>query len=160
MILSSRTVGVVLAIAAGVATYALWPRAEDSPEERIRRMVEQMAGAAEERDVGGILEHVSEKFRGQQGMGKDELRGYIAGQVLRGEWVRVMPMDVEVTLTGEDGADFSGKFVLARSGGDVAEQARAGSVTAYLITGQLLREDGEWRFVSARHRPVNAADLF
>ena len=152
--------GVVLALAVGGATYALWPRAEDSPEERIRRQVEEMAGAAEERDVGGILEHVSEKFRGEQGMGRDELRGYLAGQVLRGEWVRVLPMDLEVTLAGEDGADFSGKFVLARSEGDMAEQARAGSVTAYLITGQLRREDGEWRFVSARHRPIDAADLF
>ncbi len=153
-------VGVVAAIAAGVATYALWPRAEDSPEERIRRMVEEMANAAEERDVGGILEHVSQKFRGEEGMGKEELRGFIAGQVLRGEWVQVMPMNTEVKLTSEDSAEFSGKFVLARSEGDVREQVRAGAVSAYLIEGKLQREDGEWRFVSAKHRPVDATELF
>jgi ketosteroid isomerase-like protein len=160
LVLRSKTLGLILALAAGGATYALWPRVEDSPEERIRRMVEEMAGAAEERDVGGILEHISEKFRGEEGMGKDEIRGYIAGHVLRGDWVRVMAMNLEVTLTSEDGADFSGKFVFARSEEDVPGQARRGSASAYLITGTLRREDGEWRFVSADHREVSAADLF
>jgi len=156
------TLAAAAACAVAIAVYALWPKGDDSPEARIRQRVMEMADAAEQRKVGFIVDQLSERFRTKTGEGKEEVRGIILAQVLRGDFVRVFPLDLEVTLTGPRSADFSGKFVFARSAEkDVKQAAQRGEVTGYRIDGKLeLEAGGEWRFVFADHRQLEAAELF
>ncbi len=158
----STLAAAIAACAVAIAVYALWPKGDDSPEARIRQKVMEMADAAEQRKVGFIVDQLSQRFRTRTGEGRDEVRGIILGQVFRGDFVRVFPLDLDVTLTGPKTADFSGKFVFARSAErDVKQAAQSGEVTGYRIDGKLeLEADGEWRFVSADHRQLEPAELF
>ena len=45
---------------------------------------EAMAAAARAHDPGGVLEHVSERFQSPEVGGKQQLRGYLVGQLLQG----------------------------------------------------------------------------
>jgi hypothetical protein len=158
----ARLIALALGLATAALVFLLWPRSEPSAEELIERQVLQMARAAEKREVGPILEHISERFRSQQGWGKQELKGVLAAHLLRGQWVRVFTVNTEVKLLGPDEARFSGQFVFGRSQAERPQDLPKGSeIRAYDIEGTLAREqDGEWRFVSAKHRVVDATDLF
>jgi len=158
----SRLLGLAAVLAvAGLAVW-FWPGSAQTPEEHIRQRVEEMAEAAGQRDVAFIMEQISERFSGQGGADKSQLKGLIVAQVFRGEWVEVMPTALEVQLESPQLANFDGKFVFARKAGlDLAAAAQAGGLTAYQIQGQLQKEaDGEWRFINARHQQVEARDLF
>ena len=154
---SSKVVGVVLALVVGGVVYALWPSASDSPEEQIRRKVIQMSRSAEKKDLGFVLEQVSDKFRTTDGWTKQELRGFLASQILRGNWVRVFVVDTKVRVVG-DTADFSGKFVFGRSEAASLENlARESVMGSYRVDAALTREsDGEWRFTGASWHPESA----
>ncbi len=146
--------GTRLAAIAGAACVAaaillLWPREKDDPEEKIRRKVVQMARAAEQKDVAFVMEQVSETFRGGDGFTKQELKGFLLGQILRGNWVRVFVADMKVTVNGGS-ADFQGKFVFGRSeAARLEELAKESVMGSYRVDAKLALESGEWRFVSA-----------
>ncbi|MGA9520365.1 MAG: hypothetical protein WBV82_02810 [Myxococcaceae bacterium] len=158
----SRVVGAALALAAAVAVLVLWPRNKPTPEEQIRQMVIQMTAAAEEKDLGFIMEQISERFRGTSpALSKQELRQILAAQILRGQWVRVFVRDIDVELRSPSEAWFRGKFIFGRSEADTLERLSAESrIQAYEVEGTLEQEDGEWRFVSGGYRVIPAGQLF
>jgi len=51
----------------------------DSPEAQVRATIASIEEAAEARDVGGVLEHVSAQFRDGYGQGPSELSRYLRG---------------------------------------------------------------------------------
>lgn len=158
----SRVVGVGLALLAAGAVLFFWPRAEPSVQEAVTRRVVELTRAAEDKDLGGVMEAVSERFRSDRGgWGKKELRGVLASQVLRGQWVRVFMTNLEVQEVSPTQGDFQARFIFGRSEAEKVEDLAATSVlNAYLIEGTLEKEaDGEWRVVRAAHRPLNPADL-
>jgi hypothetical protein len=146
----------------GAAVLLLWPTREVPEEEQVRRRVVQMVAAAEKKDVGGMMEGVSEAFRSQQGgWDKPALRGVMVGQVLRGEWVRIISDLEPPTRVAEGEVQVRGRFIFARSQtADLAELARQSTFTAYQIDALFRREaDGQWRAVSASHRQLDGSDL-
>ncbi len=148
-----RLLAVGLALAAALAVWILWPRAPEDPEEVIRQKVIQMARAAEKKDVGFVLDQLSESFRSADGLSKQEMKGFIAAQILRGSWVRVFVVDTRVSAAGST-AEFQGKFVFGRSDAKELQNLTKESVMgSYRVEGKLTREsDGQWRFVSASWR--------
>ncbi len=158
----SRLVGAGLAVAAALAVLVFWPRNEPTPEEQIRQKVIQMTAAAEEKDLGFIMEQISDRFRGTSpSLSKQELRQLLAAQILRGQWVRVFVRDIDVELRSPTEAWFRGKFIFGRSEADTLERLAAESrIQAYEVEGVLHREDGEWRFVSGGYRVIPAGQLF
>lgn len=159
--LRSKWGGLLIAAIVGGAVFFLWPRGARTPEDEIKDLVEEMAQSAEDRDLGGVTDGISERFRAANGMGKQEIRQFIAAQVLRGEFVSVIATNLEVTLVDEATADFQGRFIFGRTEGDLQAQLQRGGMSAYRIDGQLEREqDGRWRFVSAKYAPVDATELF
>jgi hypothetical protein len=158
----SRVVGVGLALLAAGAVLFFWPRAEPGVQEAITRRVVELTRAAEDKDVGGVMEAVSERFRSDSGAwGKKEVRGVLAAQVLRGQWVRVFMTNLEVHEVSPTKGDFQARFIFGRSEAEKVQDLAADSVlNAYLIEGSFEKEaDGEWRVVRAKHRPLNPADL-
>ncbi|WP_224369307.1 hypothetical protein [Hyalangium versicolor] len=157
----SRVMGLVLALLVGGLVLALWPREEPSVEEAITRKIVQMTRAAEEKDMGALMEGVSERFKSGQGWSKDQVRGILLAQVLRGQWVRIFHTGLEVTEVSPSKGDFTVRFIFARSEAQELEQlARESVINAWLVEGSFEKEqDGEWRVVTARHRSLDPRDL-
>lgn len=157
-----RLLAVVGALAAGVVTYLLLTRASPTSEELIRRKAIAMADAAEKKDLGFIMKQVSDRFRTEDGLARDEVRGILAAQLFRGEWVRVFTANVEVTVTSPTTADFRGAYIFGRSQAKVLQDlAKESVIASYEITARLEREpDGEWRFVTATWRQADPSSLF
>ncbi|NMO17005.1 hypothetical protein HPC49_14510 [Pyxidicoccus fallax] len=158
----SRVVGVGLALLAAGAVLYFWPRQEPGVQEAVTRRVVEMTRAAEEKDVGGVMEGVSEGFRSEGGgWGKKEVRGVLTAQVLRGQWVRIFMTNLEVREVSPTQGDFQARFIFGRSEAARVEELAASSVlNAYLIEGTFEKEaDDEWRVVRAKYRPIDATDL-
>ncbi len=158
----SKVVGLVLALLAGGLVLVFWPRSEPPVQEAITRKIIEMTRAAEQKDVSGVMEGVSERFKSGQGWGKDQLKGVMVAQVLRGQWLRIFHTDLEVTEVSPTQGDFSVRFIFARSDAQQIEQLGQDAVlNAWLVEGTFEKEaDGEWRVVRASHRPLDATELF
>lgn len=151
---SAKVLGVLLALGAAVLVLALWPRKPESPKERIERLVVELTYAAQERDLGAIMEHVSERFTSSEGLDKQAIKGVLAGQLLRGSWVRVFTTELSIDVLAADSAQLTGTFIFARSEATRLEDLAKDSVMSrYVIDAKLALESGDqWRFVSARYR--------
>jgi len=156
-----RLLAAAIALAAGVTTYLLVARGTTPPEELIRRKAVAMADAAEEKDLAFIMKQVSPELRTADGYGKEDVRQLLAAQLLRGEWVRVMTANVDVTMTSKGTADFRGTYIFGRSKAkELKDLAKESVIAAYEVKGEVRREaDGEWRFVTATWAQVEPASL-
>jgi hypothetical protein len=157
-----RLLAAAVAVAAGGLVWALVARREVPAEELIRRKAVAMADAAERKDVGLVMKQLSERFRTEDGMSRDEVRGYLAAEILRGEWVRVFTANLEVTVTSASTADFRGVYIFGRSQAKLLKDlARESVIGSYEITARVEKEgDGEWRFVSASWREADPSAFF
>jgi len=158
----SRVIGLALALLAGGLVLALWPNEEPSVEEAITRKIIEMTRSAEEKDVSAVMEGVSERFKAGRGWGKDQVKGVLLAQVLRGQWVRIFHTGLEVTEVSPTRGDFAVRFIFARSEAQELEQlARESVIDAWSVEGSFEKEqDGEWRVVEARDRRVDPTELF
>ncbi len=158
----SRLLGVVLALVAGGLVLAFWPREEPGVKEAVTREIVGMVAAAQQKDVGEIMGRVSERFQTNEGWKKEQVRGLLVGQVLRGQWVRVFTTNLDVTEVTPERGDFQVKLIFGRSAGErIEDLSKEAVMSAYLIEGTFEKEqDGEWRVVRARHQYLNPTDLF
>lgn len=156
-----RLLAAAIAVAVGVVTYALVARGPPPADELIRRKAIAMAEAAERKDMGFIMKQVSERFRTADGNSREEVRGVLAAQLLRGDWVRVMTANVDVTVTSPTTADFRGVYLFGRSRAQTLKDlAKESTVSAYEITATVeLESDGEWRFVTASWQQADPTSL-
>lgn len=152
----NRVIAVAVALVVAVVVFLLWPAKQTRPEDIIKQKVIQMARAAEKKDLGAIMDNVSDAFSAPQLGGKDQLKGILFVQVMQGTWVRVWPIDTEVTVTAPDAAQMTGKFVLGRSAeAKVENLGKDPTLDVREISATWKKEsDGEWRVVSAAHKGV------
>lgn len=158
----SRVIGVALALLVGAGVVLLWPREELTVEEIIKQKITAMTHSAQEKDVAAVMEGVSEGFKGGQGWKKEQVRGVLLSQVLRGQWVSIFTTDLSATEVSPTRGDFTVKFIFHRSKGTELEELTKESVlNAFEVQGAFEKEqDGEWRVVEARHRQVSPQELF
>jgi hypothetical protein len=147
----------LLAAAALLAVLLGWRRLAAparSDEEQVRALFEEAARAVGEKRVGDALACVSERFRGEGGWDRAELKRAVAGQVLRGDWLRVTVTTARVAVEG-DRARAQVALVAARSGrGATLADLLPQEGTGLLLDAGLEREGGEWRVVTGSHRQV------
>jgi hypothetical protein len=157
-----HVVGLVLALLAAGAVLAFWPREEPGVKEAITRKVVKMTDAAERKDMAELMEGVSDNFQSGEGWNKQQVKGVLVSQVLRGSWVRVFVKDLNVTEVNPSRGDVQMKIIFGRSEADQLENLAQESVlSAYLIEGTFEKqEDGEWRVIQARHRSLSPTELF
>jgi ketosteroid isomerase-like protein len=162
MLTRSRVIGLVLALVAAGLVLAFWPREEPPVQEAITRKIVEMTRAAEEKDVSGVMAGVSDRFKSGQGWGKDQLKGVLVAQVLRGQWLRIFHSELEITEVSPTQGDFTVKFIFARSEAQNLEQLGQDSVlNAWAVEGTFEKEqDGEWRVVVAKNRRLDPSELF
>lgn len=159
---STQLVGGVFALLTAGLVLALWPRHPESPEEQIRREVVAITRAAEERKVSEVVDRVSDRFRSADGWDKQELKGVLAAQLLRGSWVRIFTTELKISVTNSTSAEMKGKFIFGRSdAAELKDLARESVLESYEVDATLKKEsDGQWRFVSAKHHPFDPSGLF
>jgi len=128
----------------GLIAWGLWPRGPETDEDRIRLVIDQMAKAAGDRQVGDVVDHFSESYRGELG-DKRQLHGYLVAAFFRAQALVAVPSGVEISVNG-DRADVKLRLSLAqapgRSGGD--------TLGSHLIEATFAREDGAWRVLTAQ----------
>lgn len=157
----SKVVGLTVALLAAGVVLALWPRQEPGPKEAVTREIVSMTRAAQDKHVGDIMDHVSERFQGAQGWDKQTVRAVLTGQVLRGQWIRVFTTHLELTEVSPTQVDFQVKVIFGRSPGEKVEDlSRETVMSAYLLAGTFEKEqDGQWRVLRARHQPLQPTEI-
>lgn len=118
----------------------------EPPEQALRNTIAAMQAAAEARDSGGLLEHVSEDFIGPEGMDREQFRRYLALLWLRHREVGVSLGPIQVELVGQGArAEFT---AATRGGGGLIPDRVYRVKTGWRLQG------GEWRLLSAEWEPV------
>jgi hypothetical protein len=156
----SRLIALFIVACATALVFLVWPKgSRATAEELIRRQVVQMARAAEDKDIGEITKHISDRFQFEEG-GKRELQQLLAAQILRGNWLRVFVVGVDVRVTSGTTAGLSGKFIFGRSKATtLKELSKQSELSSYAIDAQLEKEGDDWKIVSARRRAIDPAEF-
>ena len=113
----------------------------DSPEAQIRRVVDRMEAAAEQRDVGDLMEFVADDFRDAYGQNREELARYLRGYFLANQSIRLLTRIDEVHFPLSDEA--RARITVAMVGRE-ADAAAAWNLAADLHEFDVtLRKQGE-----------------
>ena len=116
---------------------------DGSPEQQVRAVIESMEVAAEARDVGDLMEHISVNFRDAQGQDRTEASRYARGYFVANQSVHLLTRIESLEFPSPDEARLKVQVGMAGRGGEQG----AGGLTAdlYDFDIALVREDGEWK---------------
>jgi hypothetical protein len=118
-----------------------------SPEEAVRSVITSMEKAAEARDVGDMVEHVSESYRDGYGQGRDEVSRYIRGYFIANQSIHLLTRIEELDFPSKEEARATVLVGMLGRDAGAATWDVAADVYRFKIT--LLREDGEWKLTYA-----------
>ncbi|MBN8231446.1 hypothetical protein JYK02_28430 [Corallococcus macrosporus] len=157
----ARVVSGMAAVAAAALVLYFWPREEPGVKDAVTQRIIAMTRFAEDKDVGEVMEGVSERFKTAEGWSKQDVHRILAAQVLRGQWVRIFTTDIDVHEVSPTQGDFQARFIFGRSQAEKLEDlARDSVLNAYAIEGTFEKEaDGEWRVVKAKQRRLDPSEL-
>lgn len=119
-----------------------------SPEAQVHAVIDAMETAAEARDVGELLEHVSDDYRDAYGQGPEEASRYLRGFFLTNQKVHLLTRidDIEFPSSDEARANVTvGMMSREAEGADAWDLA----ADLYEFDVGLVREDGDWKVIYA-----------
>jgi hypothetical protein len=121
-----------------------------SPEQQVRAVIESMEAAAEQRDAGELMEHISANYRDAQGQDRAEASRYARGYFIANQSVHLLTRIQSLEFPAPDEARVKLQVGMA---GRAGEQG-AGGLTAdlYDFDLALIREGGEWKLSYADWR--------
>ena len=130
-------------VLAGVALALLGGCSKDaSPEEQVRSVIESMELAAEARDVGDLMEHVSAAYRSADGQDRAEASRYVRGYFVANQSIHLLTRIETLEFPAPDEARV--KLQVGMAGRD-GQGAAALNADLYDFDVALVREDGEWK---------------
>jgi hypothetical protein len=120
----------------------------NSPEQQVRDVIGKMELAAEARDVGDLMEHLSEDYRDPNGLGAQEAARYARGYFIANQSIHLLTRveEIEFPTAGEARA----KVLVGMVGRDadaLGESFDLANLAAdlYEFKIALRREDDEWK---------------
>jgi len=118
-----------------------------SEEDRVKTMINETADLARQKDIKGVLEHVSKDYRDPEGNDRNALKGILFVYFQGYEKVGIFVRDIQVTVDGDE-AEAQVKVILTGGEdpdtmGDVVPKSGGG----YLIDLKLVKQDGDWMVV-------------
>lgn len=123
---------------------------DSSPEQQVRSVIESMELAAEARDVGDLMEHISANYRDAQGQGRAEAVRYVRGYFVANQSVHLLTRIESLAFPAPDEARVKLQVGMAGRSG---EQGAANlSADLYDFDLALIREEGEWKLSYADWR--------
>jgi hypothetical protein len=122
---------------------------EMTDEEIIFTIIADAAESAREKDIKGVLEHVSLSYKDEEGNDRDGMKGLLFYYFRSYERVGIFVRDVEISVEG-DRADASVKVIFT-GGEDIDEVGDVipSSGSGYLLDLKLRREDDTWMVIRA-----------
>ena len=116
---------------------------DGSPEQQVRAVIESMEVAAEARDVGDLMEHISASYRDAQGQDRTEASRYARGYFIANQSVHLLTRVESLEFPAPDEARVKLQVGMA---GRAGAPGQAGlSADLYDFDLALVREDGEWK---------------
>jgi hypothetical protein len=113
-----------------------------SPEQQVRAVIDSMEVAAEARDVGDLMEHVSTAYRGADGLDRAEAARYVRGYFVANQSIHLLTRIESLEFPAPDEARVKLQLGMAGRGGQGAADL---SADLYDFEVALVREDGEWK---------------
>jgi hypothetical protein len=115
---------------------------EASPEQQVRAVIDSMEVAAEARDVGDLLEHVSTSYRSADGLDRAEAARYLRGYFVANQSIHLLTRIGSLEFPAPDEARVKLQVGMAGRGGEGIADL---SADLYDFDVVLVREDGEWK---------------
>lgn len=123
----------------------------DSPEQQVRRVIEQIEAAVEERDTRELARHLAAEYRDQNGMSRDDAVRHVRGYFIATHSLAVMPIVEQIEFPLPDEA--RARVLVTLVAGEANAAGRWDpSAGAYEFKLALRQEDGEWRVTFAEWR--------
>jgi hypothetical protein len=131
-----RLSGVLLVLLAGCS-------GDSTPEQQVRAVIDSMEQAAEARDVGELMEHVSASYRDAQGQDRAETSRYARGYFIANQSIHLLTRIESLEFPSPDEARVKLQVGMAGRGND--QGAANLSADLYDFEVALVLEDGEWK---------------
>ncbi|HAG51249.1 MAG TPA: hypothetical protein DHU69_05310 [Deltaproteobacteria bacterium] len=130
-----------------------------SEEDKLKSIVNEVAEAAQKKDIDGIRKHISKSYKDQEGNDYDSVRRILLYHFIRAETVSVFVRSVDAEVK-EDTAIVRANVILVRgkeikSISDIIPESAAG----YRFEMIFKKEGKEWKVVSGAWQNVGAAGL-
>lgn len=137
-----------------LATFVAGCGESQTPDAKVRAVIEQGEHAAEARDLSGIMDLVAPSYRDGQGGGRDELKQYLRGYLVAHQAIHLLARVESVEFPYRDMAKVS--LTLGTLGRDAAA-ATAFDLAAdvYDVELELALDGSEWRVTRASWRPAS-----
>jgi hypothetical protein len=115
----------------------------ESPEQQVRSVIDAMELAAEARDVGDLMEHLSDNYRDAQGQDRQQAALYARGYFVTNQSVHLLTRVESLEFPAPDEARVKLQVGMAGRGGETG----SGGLSAHLHDFDLVlvREGSEWK---------------
>jgi hypothetical protein len=120
-----------------------------SPEQQVRAVIDSMETAAEERDVGGLVEHISANYRDGQGQDRADASRYARGYFVANQSVHLLTRIESLEFPSPDEARVKLQVGMAGRGEPGTSRLNA---DLYDFDLTLHREGDEWKLSYADWR--------
>lgn len=131
---------------------------EGSPEEQIRRLIEDGEKAAEARDISALGELVADGYQDARGYDRRTVLRIAQGLFLRNREIHLFTLVRDLRVEGEAA---SARILVAMSGRPIESARALLNLNADLVRFDVgfAREDGAWRVRSADWRRADVNDF-
>jgi hypothetical protein len=121
----------------------------DTPEQQVRAVIGQMESAAEDRDVGDLMAHISTSYRDEYGQGPEEASRYVRGYFIANQSIHLLTRIEKIEFPNTEEARAT---VLVGMASREADGSADWNLVAdlYRFEISLLRESGKWKISHAR----------
>jgi hypothetical protein len=114
-----------------------------SPEQEVRAVIDAMEAAAEARDVGDLLEHLSDNYRDAQGQDRQQAALYARGYFVTNQSVHLLTRIESLEFPAADEARVKLQVGMAGRGGATGQSDLSADLHDFDLV--LVREGSEWK---------------
>ncbi|MCB9746100.1 MAG: hypothetical protein H6741_14660 [Alphaproteobacteria bacterium] len=148
-----RMMPVALVIAVMLAAFFALRGGGGSEEDRVREAIQQVAEGARAGDIAMTVAPVSKRYRGPEGLDRDQLKGFLFKQYRSRGPIGVALGPISVAVEGEQAtARFEAMLVEGVEVTALDLAPEDGDVLHFDV--ELAQEEGEWRVTSHRQEGV------
>lgn len=129
-----------------------------SPEEQIQMTFDQIESAAEKREIGNLMDFVSESYLDEQSRTKKDVRAVVQLEFIRNPKIHVFKLLRDLTVSSDTTA--SANLLVAVAGRPIDNASALAGLRADLLRFELqLVDEGGWKIRSADWQWADASDF-
>jgi outer membrane biogenesis lipoprotein LolB len=114
-----------------------------SPEQQVRAVIDSMEVAAEARDVGDLMEHISDNYRDAQGQDRQQAALYARGYFVSNQSLHLLTRIESLEFPAADEARVKLQVGMAGRDGEAGSSDLSADLHDFDLV--LVREGSEWK---------------